>query len=186
VIDALIAFALAQASPQAEVVEAGVALAQCAVPRLQTAASGPEPADALVTAALEACGTERSRIRDLFVRMLGETEADAAMNALVDRMRPRLIRVVDERRGLAQRPQNEATAWGDCIRAKAAILGHDFGTVETLADEAMRQCAPEEAAVRAGLVRERNAEAANQLMPALISASRSVAIQTIQQIRAAH
>ena len=184
IIVSLLALGVAQASPQAEIGDAAVALTRCTLPQVQAAASGTESAEAIVEAALAACPEPLAQIRSIFVRISGEEGGAAGLQLVIDGMRPRLVRVVNERRGLVSRQETEATAWGDCIRARATALASRPDPAESLGDEAMRLCAENEAAVRAGLAQRRGADAANRLMPAVVAETRNIAIQTVQQARA--
>jgi hypothetical protein len=184
IIGSLLALGLAQAAPQAEIGDASIALTRCTLPQVQEAASGTESAEAIADAALAACPEPLAQIRSIFVRISGEADAGARMQMVIAEIRPRLIRVVNERRGLVSRQETDATAWGDCIRARATALATRPDPAEPLGDEAMRQCAENEAAVRAGLVRRRGAVAADQLMPAITAETRRLAVQAVQQARA--
>ncbi len=118
-------------------------------------------------------------------RLGAEAEVDAYMQELVDTVRTRLIRAVNQRRAPNARWDDERTAWADCVRAHAAALASRPGASEALAEEALRQCASDEASVHEELIRQRGGPAADQMMPILVGALRGIAMQVIRQARAA-
>lgn len=176
--------AAAQASMPPGTAEASNALALCTVAEARTRAAGPEPAEAVADAALTACAQHSRRLWEEFGRALGPL-SEADRHTLMAPLRERLVRVVNERRGLVPRQRNEATAAGDCIRARAPAVATRAGPAEDLVDLLLRQCRAETDALRASLVRDRGEDSANRIMPSALLALRTLARQQLQQARAA-
>jgi hypothetical protein len=183
-IASLLALVAAQAGMPPSAAEASTALAQCAVAEVQNRASGPEPAEAVVDAAFTACAEQERRLWDAFGRALGPL-SDADKTTLTGPLRGQLARVVNERRGLVARPRNEATALGDCVRARAPAAAARPGPDDALVDLVLQQCRAETDALRASLVRDRGEASADRIMPGVLNTLRTLARQQLAQARAA-
>lgn len=172
-----------RASAEVELYEAAIALVAYAMPDILAGVAGTEPAEAIVDAALAACDEARLSLRTRLVCTLGAESADEDMRKLLGMLRTKLILHVNERRGLVPRPETVPGSWGACVKASAAALASQPGSVEELAGEAMRQCAANEASVREDLTRRRGAAVADQMMPLFSAAVRDMAMRIIRKTR---
>jgi plasmid stabilization system protein ParE len=178
----LVLSAAAQGGIPAEVNEASTALAQCAVTAAQARASAPDPAEAIVDAALADCPAQQERLWTTLGAALGSLSEDEKIGFLAP-MRARLARLVNERRGLVPRTRDDVTAAGDCVRAHAAGIAADFGQGDDGVGRLLGQCRAEIEAVRTTLVRDRGEESANRMMPGLLTTLRTLAGQQLREAR---
>jgi hypothetical protein len=176
--------AAAQAGMPPGVNEASTALARCAVAGTQARASGPAPAEAVADAALAGCAAEQQRLWDAFGTALGPL-SDEEKSRFTGPLRIRLARLVNERRGLVRREENEATAAGDCLRVRAPAVAARPGSLEAAADILLDQCRAETNALRASVVRDRGEASADRIMPGVLGTLRTLALQHLQLARAA-
>ena len=177
---ALVAAAQASLPPEANV--ASTALAQCAVGEAQARASAPDPAAAVANMALAACAPQQQRLWDALAAVVGSLN-DEDKNRFVERLRTRLVRLVNERRGLVPREQNEATAAGDCVRGRApAVAARPIADEEAVTD-LLNQCRAESDALYASLVRDRGEASADRIMPGVRTTLRTLALEQIQRAR---
>lgn len=177
---ALVAAAQASLPPEANV--ASTALAQCAVGEAQARASAPGPAEAAADRALTACAAQRQRLWDALASAVGPLN-DEDKNRFIERLRTRLVRLVNERRGLVPREQNEATAAGDCIRGGApAVAARPLAEEEAVTD-LLDRCRAESDALYASLVRDRGEASADRIMPGVRTTLRTLALEQIQRAR---
>jgi hypothetical protein len=179
-----LAAAAAQTGLPPDTTEASAAFAQCALAEARARISSPEPAEAVAEAAIAACTEQERRLWDIFANRLGPL-SDADKGTLRAPLRGQLARVVNEHRGLVPRRQNEATAAGDCIRARAPAAAVRAGPAEDLVELVLQQCRAETDALRASLVRDRGEESAGRIMPGALLAMRTLAREQIAQARAA-
>lgn len=182
---ALAAAAVAQADPPPAAAEASAAFAQCALAEARARVSSPEPAEAVTEAAIAACTEEERRIWDVLANRLGPL-SEAEKGTLRAPLRGQLVRIVNEHRGLVPRRENEATAAGDCIRARAPAAAARPGPAEDLVELILQQCSAETDALRASIVRDRGEESAGRIMPSALLALRTLAREQLGQARAAH
>jgi len=184
VIGLLALAAAAQATMPPGFSEAISALTLCGVTEAQARASGPEPADAVADASLAACAAQQERLWNAFGAAHGPP-SEAEKRELTGPLRDRLARIVNERRGLVRREENEATAAGDCLRVRAPAVAARPGPVEAAADILLDQCRAETEALRVGVIRDHGEARANRIMPGILRTLRTVALQSLQRARAA-
>ena len=180
---ALLALAAAvQASVPPEANAASTALAQCAVGEAEARASAREPAEAVANMALAACAAQQQRLWDALAPAVGALN-DEDKNLFIGRLHARLARLVNERRGLVRREENEATATGDCIRGRApAVAARPIAEAKAVTD-LLNQCRAETDALHASLVRERGEASADRIMLGARTTLRTLAVEQIQRAR---
>ena len=175
--------AAAQAAMPPGVSEATSVLAQCAAAGVQARISGREPAEGVVDAALAGCAAQQQRLWDAYGATLGPL-SEEEKGRITGPFRERLARLVNERRGLVPRTEDEVTAAGDCVRTRAPLIAVGSGPDEAAADVLVEHCRPQTDALRARLVRERGEASADRIMPGVLRTLRTLALQNVQRARA--
>ena len=183
---AILAFeGAAQADPHEMFASAVAPWIQCASNRGQLLVSGTDTAEAIGDASVAACQEEEARFQQTIAPIVGDAAAARMARRSHEQLRQRIIRLVNETRGLVPRENDPAVVYSLCVEARATEIAHRREPVEILIDMALAHCTSEEAAMRDFESRSDRAARVEESMTEMHAIVRSRARLSIQRAREA-
>jgi len=144
-----------------------------------------EPAEVVATAAMEACRDAEDRLQQSMRAQYGADATATQMPMIRQDGRGRIMQAIDAARGGApvQGEGNEVLVWGRCVHSQIDELARGTATVEEIVAAARRNCAAQEQAARAAMVRDHGEERAGATMADLLRETEDIVQRRVAEIR---
>jgi hypothetical protein len=161
----------------------GMAMGTCIASHAHQFADRPEADDVVAAAILDACADLERRI--IAAAAAGHEDAaefERGVHALILQRALAMVRQV--RTGSAPTgPGSEIQIWSHCVSDHVISRANGRGRPEEIVRAAERDCAPEEAAARASIIRESGPAEADAEMAQMLSLNREDYLALVARIR---